>query len=94
MESVVDDIIQKLSKEVDYSEVYMDKEKATEISAVNDKVNFAKEEDTTGIGVRVINNQQQGFAYTTNINRIDEVIQQAIKNSKLNNYSVSPKPSR
>ena len=97
MESVVDDIIQKLSKEVDYSEVYMDKEKATEISAVNDKVNFAKEEDTTGIGVRVINNQQQGFAYTTNINRIDEVIQQAIKNSKLNNpdenVAIIEKPS-
>lgn len=84
MDHIVEDIINKLSKQVDYSEVFLEKEKATEISVLNDEVNYAKEEDITGIGVRVINNQQQGFAYTTNINRIDEVIQQAIKNAKLN----------
>jgi PmbA protein len=63
----------------------LETEKSTEISVLNDEINYAKEEDVTGIGVRVINNQQQGFSYTTNINRIDEVIEQAIKNSKLNN---------
>ena len=85
MDYLVDEIINKLSDMVDYSEVYLEQEKATEISVLNDEVNYAKEEDTTGIGVRVINNQQQGFSYTTNINRIDDVIEQAIKNSKLNN---------
>ncbi len=85
MDYIVEDIIKKLSNKVDYSEVYLDTEKTTEISVLNDEVNYAKEEDVTGIGVRVINNQQQGFSYTTNINRIDEVIEQAIKNSRLNN---------
>lgn len=85
MDYVVDDILTKLSDKVDYSEVYLDTEKVTEISVLNDAINYAKEEDVTGIGIRVINNQQQGFSYTTNINRIDEVIEQAIKNSKLNN---------
>ncbi|MEE3324993.1 MAG: DNA gyrase modulator, partial [Methanosphaera sp.] len=85
MDYVVDDILTKLSDKVDYSEVYLDTEKVTEISVLNDAINYAKEEDVTGIGIRVINNQQQGFSYTTNINRIDEVIKQAIKNSKLNN---------
>lgn len=85
MENIVENIINKLTKQVDYSEVFLEQEKSTEVSVLNDEVNYAKEEDITGIGVRVINNQQQGFSYTTNINRIDEVIQQAIKNSKLNN---------
>ncbi len=85
MDYMVDEILSKLSKKVDYSEVYLEQEKSTEISVLNDEINYAKEEDVTGIGVRVINNQQQGFSYTTNINRIDEVIEQAIKNSKLNN---------
>lgn len=85
MDYIVDDILTKLSDKVDYSEVYLDTEKVTEISVLNDEVNYAKEEDVMGIGVRVLNNQQQGFSYTTNINRIDEVIEQAIKNSKLNN---------
>lgn len=85
MDYIVEYILKKLSDKVDYSEVYLDHQKATEISSLNDEVNYAKEEDITGVGVRVINNQQQGFSYTTNINRIDEVIEQAIKNSKLNN---------
>lgn len=85
MDYLVEDIINQVSKQVDYSEVFLEKEKSTEISVLNDKINYAKEEDITGIGIRVINNQQQGFSYTTNINRIDEVIQQAIKNSNLNN---------
>ena len=97
MDYVVDDIIKKLSDKVDCSEVYLNTEKVTEISVLNDEVNYAKEEDVTGVGVRVINNQQQGFSYTTNINRIDEVIEQAIKNSKLNNpdenVAIIEKPS-
>lgn len=84
MDHIVDDIITKLSKQVEYSEVFLEQEKSTEISVLNDEVNYAKEEDVTGIGVRVLNNKKQGFAYTTNINRIDEVIKQAINNSKLN----------
>lgn len=98
MDFIVEDIINKLSKQVDYSEVFLEKEKATEISVLNDEVNYAKEEEVTGIGIRVINNQQQGFSYTTNINRIDEVIQQAIKNSKLNspdeNVAIIEKPEQ
>ena len=82
MDYVVDDILTKLSDKVDYSEVYLDTEKVTEISVLNDAINYAKEEDVTSINIRVINNQQQGFSYTTNINRIDEVREQAIKNSK------------
>lgn len=97
MDYIVDEIISKLSKKVDYSEVYLEQEKSTEISVLNDEVNYAKEEDVTGIGVRVIDNQQQGFSYTTNITRIDEVIEQAIKNSKLNspdeNVAIIEKPS-
>ncbi|RAP44679.1 MAG: hypothetical protein BZ135_07740 [Methanosphaera sp. rholeuAM6] len=85
MDYLVEEIINRVSKRVDHCEVYLEQEKATEISVLNDEVNYAKEEDTTGIGLRVINNQQQGFSYTTNVNRIDDVIEQAIKNSKLNN---------
>lgn len=98
MEHIIDDIITKLSKKVDHSEVFLEQEKSTEISVLNDEINYAKEEDVTGIGIRVINDQKQGFSYTTNINRIDEVIEQAIKNSKLNspdeNITIIEKPKQ
>lgn len=98
MDNIVDEILKKLDNQVDYSEVYMNQSRTTEISLLNDKVNYAKEENITGIGIRVINNQQQGFAYTTNINRVDDVITQSIKNSKLNNpdenVAIIEKPSQ
>ena len=55
-----------------------------DVDILNDKVNHAKEENVLGIGIRIIKNQRQGFAYTTNLNKIDETIKQAINNSKLN----------
>lgn len=98
MDYLVEDIIKKVSTKVDYSEVYMNQSKSTEITLLNDKVNYAKEENITGLGLRVIKNQQQGFAYTTNITKVDEMIEQAIKNSKLNNpdknISIIEKPEK
>ena len=41
MDYVVDDILTKLSDKVDYSEVYLDTEKVTEISVLNDAINYA-----------------------------------------------------
>ena len=40
MDYIVEDIITKLSNKVDYSEVYLDTEKVTEISVLNGEVNY------------------------------------------------------
>lgn len=84
MDYDVDKILSSLSEKVDHSELYIQRNKTTEISLLNDNVNYAKEEDVTGLGIRVINDNRQGFAYTTNIKKLDDVIKQAIKNSTLN----------
>ncbi len=85
MDHLLDDILTKVIKQVDHAEIYMERNDSTDVDILNDKVNHAKEEDITGIGIRVIKDQKQGFAYTTNINRIDQTITHAINNSKLNN---------
>ncbi len=84
MNQLLEDTLRKLEKETDQAEIYMQQDESTDVDILNDNINHAKEESTVGIGIRVIKDQKQGFAYTTNINRIDQTIKQAITNSKLN----------
>ncbi|WP_455645174.1 TldD/PmbA family protein [Methanosphaera sp.] len=85
MNQLLDDILKNVTKKVDHAEIYMEREQSTDVDILNDKVNHAKEENIVGLGIRVIKDQKQGFAYTTNLNKVDETITQAINNSKLNN---------
>ena len=57
MDYLVEEIINKLSGKVDHSEVYLEQEKATEISVLNDEVNYAKEQ---GIDVIVTDHHRNG----------------------------------
>ena len=84
MNQLLDTILDKVNKQVDHAEIYMERNESVDVDILNDKVNHAKEENVLGIGIRIIKNQRQGFAYTTNLNKIDETIKQAINNSKLN----------
>lgn len=75
---------QEISKYCDNYEIYLEKEELLELDAQKTNLNFAKEEITIGIGIRVINNNKLGFAYTSDINQIDKTAKQAFLNSKLN----------
>ena len=85
MDQLPESILKKLSDKVDHVEVYMEREESTDVDILNDKINHAKEENIIGLGIRVIKDQKQGFASTTNLNRIDDTINQAINNIKINN---------
>ena len=80
----IDAIINDLTKKVDCAELYIQEEESTDVEILNDKVNTAKEESIKGIGIRVIKDNKQGFAYTTNLDKIDLTVNQAILNAKLN----------
>ena len=80
----VDAIINDLTKKVDCAELYIQEEESTDVEILNDSVNTAKEESIKGVGIRVIKDNKQGFAYTTNLDKIDVTANQAITNAKLN----------
>ncbi|MCD7781524.1 MAG: TldD/PmbA family protein [Methanosphaera sp.] len=84
MDQVLNDVLAKLDGLVDSAEVYAQREQSTDVDILNDQINHAKEENVLGIGIRILKDQRQGFAYTTDLKRIDETINQAISNSKLN----------
>ena len=61
----------------------MKKDRAIQLDSLKDELNFAKEEIEFGIGVRIIKDNKIGFAFTSNMDMIEETGLQAIENSKL-----------
>ncbi len=82
------EISQKAEKEIakycDDYEIYIEKEKTLQLDAQRNHLDFAKEELNMGIGIRVINDNKIGFAYTSDMEKIESVAEKAFLNSKLN----------
>lgn len=95
MHDVANQTLDLALKYTDQAEVYVEKEEGVDVDIKNDKVDFAKEAFTFGIGVRVIVDNKMGFSYTTNIEGLEETVKSAIFNAKSNeideNFSFSPK---
>jgi PmbA protein len=87
------EIAENVKKEIlKYSnefEIYLEKEEITQLDLENTKLNFAKEEITFGIGIRVINDNKLGFAYTSDVKKIPEIAEKAFSNLKLNEKDVN-----
>ena len=72
-----------LENKCDDYEIYLDENKTIELDSRKDELNFAKEEIELGIAVRVIKDNRQGFAFTSNMDKVTETALQAIENTKL-----------
>ena len=68
----------------DNYEIYVEETRLIELDSKKDELNFAKEEIEKGIGIRVLKDNKLGFAFTSNLNKIEETVTQAVKNTKLN----------
>ena len=83
------EMAEKCEKEVkkicDDYEVYISSGKTIELDSKNDELNFAKEEITQGIGIRVLKDNKMGFAFTSDMDKINQTALQALENTKLNN---------
>lgn len=74
----------EVEKNCDAYEIYVDESKSIQLDSRKDELNFAKEEIECGVGIRVLKDNKQGFAFTSNIEKLAECAAQAIENTKLN----------
>lgn len=92
---IAEDVKKEILKYCDEFEIFMEREKSLEIDSQKNSLNFAKEEFNIGIGIRIINNNKLGFAYTSNLAEIAKTAESAFLNSKTNekdiNFSFSHK---
>ena len=73
-----------LKKGVDQAEVYLSSSKTTKVSVLNGKVESSDEIANAGMGIRIIKDKKQGFAYTSDLDEFvkDFTISKAIENAK------------
>ena len=80
---IAQDIEKTLEKRCDDYEIYIDEGKTIELESLKDELNFAKEEIELGVAVRVIKDNRQGFAFTSDVSQISQTALKAVENTKL-----------
>jgi len=95
MHDIANQALDLALKYTDQAEIYVEKEEGVDVDIKKDKVDFAKEAFTFGVGIRVILDGKMGFSYTTNLDKLKETVQSAIFNAKSNeideNFAFAPK---
>ena len=77
-------IEEKVAKIADEYEIYISQNNEIELDSNKNELNFAKDEISKGVGIRVIKDNKVGFAFTSDLNKIEETTKQALSNTKLN----------
>ena len=90
---IAEDVRKTVENECDAYEIYIDESKSIELDSLKEELNFAKEEIDLGVGIRVLKDNKQGFAFTSNMDQLTQTAAKAIENTKLTkvdeNYSFS-----
>ncbi|MDR0913209.1 MAG: TldD/PmbA family protein [Methanobrevibacter sp.] len=81
---IAEDLKGEILKYSEDYDIFIENHSAINIDSEKDNINFAKEEYNFGIGVRILNNNKMGFAYSSNIEDYKELAEKAFLNSKLN----------
>lgn len=84
MEELAHEALDKARKLVDEAEIYLEKEEGLDVDIQKDRVGFAKKVYSLGMGIRVIVQGRMGFAYTTNLDLMDETVQKAADSARAN----------
>ena len=70
MHDVANQALDLALKYTDQAEIYVEKEEGVNVDIKKDKVDFAKEAFTFGVGIRVILDGKMGFSYSTNLDNL------------------------
>lgn len=84
MEEVALKTLDMALKYVEDAEVYLEREEKVDVDIQKDQVDFAKEVSSCGIGIRVILKGKMGFAYTTDLSKLQQTVESAVFNAKCN----------
>ena len=80
---IAESVKKAVENNCDAYEIYIDESKTIELDSLKEELNFAKEEIDLGVGIRVLKDKKQGFAFTSNLDNLTQTAQKAIDNAKL-----------
>ena len=95
LEDIIKEAEEHVKKYANEYEIFLNQSQLLELDSKNNDLSFAKEEIELGVGIRVLHENRMGFAYTSNINQIENTAKKAYLNAKLNqadeNFSFAEK---
>ena len=80
---IAEDVKKSLENKCDAYEIYIDESETIQLDTLKEELNFAKEEIELGLAIRVIKDNRQGFAFTSDLDKVRETALKAIENAKL-----------
>lgn len=81
---LADEAKREISKYCDDYEIYFENTELLQLDSQKTDLNFAKEDISLGMGIRVIKDGSVGFAFTSDMDEIAKTCENAYLNSKLN----------
>ncbi len=84
LNTIIEEAEQNIKKYAEEYEIILEQSHITQVDSQNNDLSFAKEEIIRGIGIRVLFDKKMGFAYTTDMNQIEDTAKKAYLNAKLN----------
>ena len=84
MENIAEQALKEAQKYADIVEIFVEKEESLQLDLQLDHIDFAKEDSTLGLGIRVIIDSKMGFSYTSDLEEIESAVKRAVSNSKAN----------
>jgi PmbA protein len=76
--------LKEASKYTEMVEIFVEKEQSLQLDLKRDNIDFAKDDLTIGVGIRLIIDGKMGFSYTSNPEEIEKAVKRAVSNSKAN----------
>jgi PmbA protein len=84
MDEIAQETLEMALKYVKEAEIYLEREEKVDVDIQNDQVDFAKEVSSYGLGIRIIQDNKMGFAYTTDLTKLEQTVKNAVFNAKFN----------
>ncbi len=84
MDEMAHETLEIALKYVEEAEIYLERQEKVDVDIQNDQVDFAKEVSSYGVGIRIIRDNKMGFAYTTDLTKLEQTVKNAVFNAKFN----------
>lgn len=84
MKHIAEQALKEALKYTDMAEIFVEKEQSLQLDIQRDNIDFAKEDSTLGLGIRVIIDGRMGFSSTSDLEEIESAVKRAVSNTKAN----------
>jgi len=94
IDALTDTVLRKAGAAADAAEVFYDSSESRPVEFENNRLKYVATKSGRGVGLRVIQDGRIGFSSTSDLNRIDELVKNALESAKFGQEAKFEFPSK